>query len=62
MSLIITNHSDNVGTIILNHPETRNSLSNQLLSELIEALEFFEKRRARAVEDYDHRPCLGSEF
>jgi methylmalonyl-CoA decarboxylase len=49
VSLIITNHSDNIGTIILNHPETRNSLSNQLLSELIAALEFFEKRKARAV-------------
>ena len=49
MSLIVTNHSDNIGTIILNHPETRNSLSNQLLSELIAALEFFEKRKARAV-------------
>jgi methylmalonyl-CoA decarboxylase len=49
MSLIITNHSDNIGTIVLNHPETMNSLSNQLLNELIEALEFFEKRKARAV-------------
>lgn len=49
MSLIVTNHSNNIGTITLNHPETRNSLSNQLLSELIAALEFFEKRKARAV-------------
>lgn len=49
MSLIITNHTDNIGTIILNHPETRNSLSNRLLNDLIEALEFFEKRKARAV-------------
>jgi methylmalonyl-CoA decarboxylase len=49
VSLIATSHSDNIGTIILNHPETRNSLSNQLLSELIAALEFFEKRKARAV-------------
>jgi len=49
VSLIITNHSDSIGTITLNHPETRNSLSNQLLSELIAALDFFEKRRARAV-------------
>jgi len=47
--LIITNHRDNIGTIVLNHPETMNSLSNQLLNELIEALEFFEKRKARAV-------------
>ncbi|MBL0225036.1 MAG: methylmalonyl-CoA decarboxylase [Geobacteraceae bacterium] len=49
LSLIITNHTDNIGTIILNHPETRNSLSNRLLNDLIEALEFFEKRKARAV-------------
>jgi methylmalonyl-CoA decarboxylase len=49
MSLIITNHSDNIGTIILNHSETHNSLSNQLLNDLIEALDFFEKRKARAV-------------
>jgi methylmalonyl-CoA decarboxylase len=49
MSLIITTHSDNVGTITFNHAETRNSLSNQLLNELIEALEYFEKRKARAV-------------
>jgi methylmalonyl-CoA decarboxylase len=49
MSLIITTHSDHIGTITFNHSETRNSLSNQLLSELIEALEFFAKRKARAV-------------
>jgi methylmalonyl-CoA decarboxylase len=49
MSLIITGHSNDIGTITLNHPETRNSLSNQLLNELLEALEFFDKRKARAV-------------
>jgi methylmalonyl-CoA decarboxylase len=49
MSLIITTHSGHIGTITFNHGETRNSLSNQLLNELIEALEFFEKRKARAV-------------
>jgi methylmalonyl-CoA decarboxylase len=49
MSLIITTHSNHVGTITFNHSETRNSLSNQLLNELIEALEFFEKCKARAV-------------
>jgi methylmalonyl-CoA decarboxylase len=49
MSLIITTHSDNIGTIIFNHGETHNSLSNQLLNELIEALEFFKKCKARAV-------------
>lgn len=49
MSLIIITHSNHIGTITLNHAETRNSLSNQLLNELIEALEFFEKQKARAV-------------
>jgi methylmalonyl-CoA decarboxylase len=49
VSLIVTSHSNDIGTIILNHPETRNSLSNQLLNELIGALEFFEKLKARAV-------------
>ena len=49
MSLIITTHRDHIGTITFNHEETRNSLCNQLLNELIEALEFFEKRKARAV-------------
>ena len=49
MSLITTTHSNHIGTITFNHAETRNSLSNQLLTELIEGLEFFEKIKARAV-------------
>jgi methylmalonyl-CoA decarboxylase len=49
MSLIITSYGDRVGTITFNHAETHNSLSNGLLAELIEALQLFAKRRARAV-------------
>lgn len=49
MSLVLTSYGDHVGTITFNHAETRNSLSNELLNELIEALQLFEKRKARAV-------------
>jgi len=49
MSLIITSYNDHIGTITLNHARKRNSLSNELLNELIEALQLFEKRKARAV-------------
>ena len=49
MSLIISTYNERVGTITLNHSATRNSLSNELLNELIVALQLFEKRRARAV-------------
>jgi methylmalonyl-CoA decarboxylase len=49
MSLIITTYEDHVGTIIFNHAETRNSLSNALLGELISALQECAKRKARVV-------------
>src|SRR6185369_3451230 len=49
MSLIINSYSDHIGTITLNNAKTRNSLSNDLLNELIVALQLFEKRKARAV-------------
>lgn len=49
MSLIITSYNDRIGTITFNNPATRNSLSSDLLSELIETLQLFEKRKARAV-------------
>ncbi len=49
MSLILTSFSERIGTITLNNSASRNSLSNDLLGELIEALQHFEKRRARAV-------------
>ena len=49
MSLIKTTYSDNIGTITLTHPETRNSLSNALLNELIDALELLERHKSRVV-------------
>jgi len=49
VSLIITSYNDRIGTITFNNPATRNSLSSDLLSELIETLQLFEKRKARAV-------------
>lgn len=49
MQFIQTSSSNNIGTITLCHPETRNSLSNQLLGELIQALESFHRQAARAV-------------
>lgn len=49
MPLIIESFENKVGTITLNHPETRNSLSNELLAQLISALEDFGRKKARAV-------------
>ena len=49
MSLILTLYSERIGTITLNNSASRNSLSNELLNEFIEALQHMEKRRARAV-------------
>jgi methylmalonyl-CoA decarboxylase len=49
MSLILTSYNDTIGTITFNHDETRNSLSNDLLKELIEALHLFGQHKARAV-------------
>lgn len=49
MSLIKSSHDDTIGTITLNHPETRNSLSSALLEELINALQEFAKREVRVV-------------
>lgn len=49
MSLIIIEDRGPVGIVTLNNPEKRNALSNVLLEELIQALDGFEARRARAV-------------
>lgn len=49
MELITTTYYDRVGIIVLNHPETRNSLSNQLLTQLCAALKTFAEQRVRAV-------------
>lgn len=49
MPLILTSFSNNIATITMNHPETRNSLSNALLNELIGTLQLLEKHKARVV-------------
>jgi len=49
MALIKTAFSEHIGTITLSHPETRNSLSNALLNELIEALGLLGRHKSRAV-------------
>ena len=49
MSLVLTSLNNSIATITFNHAETRNSLSNLLLNELIEKLQLFEKHKARAV-------------
>jgi len=49
MSLIRAEYRDHVGTITFNHPETRNSLSNALLEQFMEAIQEFEGQKARAM-------------
>ena len=49
MPLIITSYDDTIGTITFNHAETRNSLSNALLEELIDAFQDMARRNARAI-------------
>lgn len=49
MPMILTSYDNHVGTIIFNHAETRNSLSNALLEELISALQQCAKRKVRVV-------------
>ena len=49
MSLVITEHSANIGTITLNHQEKRNALSAALVDETLDALADFEKKKIRAV-------------
>lgn len=49
MPLITTSYSDHIGIITLNNAKTRNSLSNELLNEFIEAIQLMEKRQARAL-------------
>ena len=49
MPLIQTTLDKRVAIMTLNNPGTRNSLCNDLLQELIEALQFFERQKARAV-------------
>ncbi len=47
--LILSNVSDAIGTIVLNHPTKRNALSRELVEQLLAALAGFEKATVRAV-------------
>lgn len=49
MSLIATTCDDRIATIILNHPESRNSLSRAMLQEMLEAIDHFSRRTVRAL-------------
>jgi methylmalonyl-CoA decarboxylase len=40
---------DSIGTIVLNHPEKRNALSQALIADLLEALTAFRTQSARAI-------------
>ena len=49
MSRILTAFDEAIGTIVLNHPEKRNVLSEALIEELLGACETFRGRKARAL-------------
>jgi methylmalonyl-CoA decarboxylase len=49
MSLVITEHAADVGTITLNHPGKRNALSAELVEDLLDAFDVMEQARTRAV-------------
>lgn len=49
MSLVITEHSADVGTITLNHPQKRNALSAELVEDLLDAFLVMEQAKTRAV-------------
>ena len=49
MPLILTEINDAIGTIVMNHPQKRNALSEALIGELTATLDAFRARRLRAV-------------
>ena len=49
MPLVLTTMEDSIGTIVLNHPEKRNALSQALIADLLEALTAFHKQGARVI-------------
>lgn len=49
MSLVLTQHSDHVGTITLDHAEKRNALSAALVEAALGAFDVMERARTRAV-------------
>ena len=49
MPLVQTRLEDSIGTIVLNHPEKRNALSQSLIAELIDALHGFRHKMPRVA-------------
>jgi methylmalonyl-CoA decarboxylase len=49
MSLVVTEHRNNVGTLTLNHAEKRNALSAELVENLLEGFEIMERAQTRVV-------------
>jgi len=50
MPLILSQLDGFVGTITMNHPEHRNALSDQMISEMFDAFEDMRERKARVIE------------
>lgn len=49
MALVLTQLSDNIGTIIMNNPDHRNVLSSKMVDEILQALEALERGKARVI-------------
>ena len=49
MSLVITTIEDSIGTIMLNHGQKRNALSQKLIADILDALGAFRQQNARVV-------------
>jgi len=49
MPLVLKTMEDSIGTIVLNHPEKRNALSQALITDLLEALTAFREQSARVI-------------
>lgn len=49
MALIITETRESIGTIVINHPEKRNALSEVLIGEMVRALDGFREQKIRVV-------------
>ncbi|MDG4555078.1 MAG: methylmalonyl-CoA decarboxylase [Candidatus Competibacter sp.] len=49
MPLILTEINDAIGTIVMNHPQKRNALSEALIDDITAALESFRARRLRVA-------------
>lgn len=49
MSYVITTIEDSIGTIMLNHGQKRNALSQPLIADILEALEAFRQQNLRVI-------------